>query len=48
MNVPANINKLNDFKKEVWRVIFRGLKEDSLKTHEKAVTKEINIKKTNH
>ncbi len=44
---PKNINKLEDFKQQVWEVIFTGLKEDSLKSHEKAVAKEKLLKKTN-
>ena len=34
------MNKLNDFKHEVWKIIFDGLNQDPLKTHEKAVEKE--------
>ena len=44
---PKNINKLDDFKQQVWEVIFTGLKKDSLKSHEKAVAKEKLLKKTN-
>ena len=43
---PKDINKLDDFKQQVWEVIFKGLKKDSLKRHEKAVVKEKFIKKT--
>ena len=37
---PKNINKLNDFKMKVWKVVFKGLNQDSLKRHEKAIEKE--------
>ena len=44
MYPPKNINKLNDFKQDVWEVIFEGLKQDPLKSHEKAVGKEKRLK----
>ena len=44
MYPPKNINKLNDFKQDVWGIIFEGLKQDPLKSHEKAVGKETRLK----
>ena len=44
MYPPKNINKLNDFKQDVWEIIFEGLKQDPLKSHEKAVGKETRLK----
>jgi len=44
MYPPKNINKLNDFKQDVWEIIFEGLKKDPLKSHEKAVGKETKLK----
>ena len=44
MYPPKNINKLNDFKQDVWEIIFEGLKKDPLKSHEKAVGKETRLK----
>ena len=44
MYPPKNINKLNDFRQNVWEIIFEGLKQDPLKSHEKAVGKEKNLK----
>lgn len=44
MQPPKNISKLNDFKEQVWGIIFNELKKDPLKIHEKAVGKETIIK----
>ena len=44
MQPPKSISKLNDFKEQVWGIIFNELKKDPLKTHEKAVGKETIIK----
>ena len=44
MQPPKNISKLNDFKEQVWGIMFNELKKDPLKTHEKAVVKETIIK----
>ena len=44
MYPPKDINKLNDFKQDVWEIIFEGLKQDPLKSHEKAVGKETRLK----
>ena len=41
---PKSMNKLNHFRQEVWTVIFKGLKRDPLKSHEKAVEKEVTLK----
>ena len=44
MYPPKNIDKLNDFKQDVWEIIYEGLKQDPLKSHEKAVGKEKKLK----
>tara|TARA_B100000963_G_scaffold58721_1_gene46768 strand:+ start:8317 stop:9051 length:735 start_codon:yes stop_codon:yes gene_type:complete len=37
---PKNIDKLNDFKHQVWKIIFDGLNQDPQKNHKNAVEKE--------
>ena len=37
---PKNIDKLNDFKHQVWKIIFNGLNQDPQKSHKNAVEKE--------
>ena len=37
---PKYIDKLNDFKHQVWKIIFNGLNQDPQKSHKNAVEKE--------